>query len=138
MCKAPWGGRYRKGAVIMKKLILSVAAASLLSATAAFAADMPIKAKPAEPTSPWDWAFGGALMSDYNFRGISQSNRGPSVTAYSEARYNVSSNWQLYAGSQYWAVTLPTNPTCECDYYGGIRPTLGAFAFDFEIGRAHV
>ncbi len=81
--------------------------------------------------SPWDWAFGGALMSDYNFRGISQSNKGPSVTAYSETRYNVNSNWQLYAGEQYWAVTLPTNPTCECDLYGGIRPTFGPLALDF-------
>jgi hypothetical protein len=70
-------------------------------------------------------------MSDYNFRGISQSNRGPSVTAYSETRYNVNSNWQLYAGTQYWAVTLPTNPTCECDLFAGIRPTLGPVAFDF-------
>ena len=86
----------------------------------------------AEP-SPWDWAFGGALMSDYNFRGISQSNRGPSGTAYSETRYNVNSNWQLYAGQQYWAVTLPTNPTCECDLYGGIRPTVGPLAFDFGV-----
>ncbi len=116
----------------MKKLVFSVMAAAILSATPVLAADMPVKAPKvvAEP-SPWDWAFGGALMSDYNFRGISQSNRGPSGTAYSETRYNVNSNWQLYAGEQYWAVTLPTNPTCECDLYGGIRPTVGPLAFDF-------
>ena len=63
-------------------------------------------------------------MSDYNFRGISQSNRGPSVTAYSETRYTVNPNFQFYAGSQYWAVTLPTSPTAEVDLYGGIRPTI--------------
>jgi uncharacterized protein (TIGR02001 family) len=115
----------------MKKLVVSVVAASLLSATASFAADMPWKAKAPEPYNPWDWAFGGALLSDYNFRGISQSNRGPSVTAYSETRYNANANLQYYVGSQYWAVTLPTDPTCECDLYGGVRPTIGAFAFDF-------
>jgi uncharacterized protein (TIGR02001 family) len=119
----------------MKKLVLAAAAATVLCTTSGLAADLKpvLKAPPAvEATpSPWDWAFGGALMSDYNFRGISQSNRGPSVTAYSETRYNVNSNWQLYAGSQYWAVTLPTNPTCECDLYGGIRPTFGPVAFDF-------
>jgi opacity protein-like surface antigen len=116
----------------MKKVLLSVVAATLC-ATSALAADLKpvLKAPPPPPPSPWDVAFGAALMSDYNFRGISQSNRGPSVTAYSETRYNVNSNFQLYAGSQYWAVTLPTNPTCECDLYAGIRPTLGAFAFDF-------
>jgi uncharacterized protein (TIGR02001 family) len=115
----------------MKKFVLSVAAA-ILSVTPVLAADMPVKAPKVVPEpSPWDWAFGAALMSDYNFRGISQSNKGPSVTAYSETRYNVNSNWQLYAGQQYWAVTLPTNPTCECDIYAGIRPTVGPLAFDF-------
>src|SRR5436190_16156717 len=44
-------------------------------------------------------AFGGALLSDYNFRGISQSNRGPSGTVYSETRFNATSNFQLYFGS---------------------------------------
>jgi len=104
----------------------------VLSATSAFAADMPVKAKmmPAPESSPWDGAFGGALMTDYNFRGISQSNRGESVTAYSETRYNATSNMQLYFGQQYWAVTLPTNPTCECDIYAGIRPTVGPLSFD--------
>jgi Bacterial protein of unknown function (Gcw_chp) len=115
----------------MKKIVLSAIAAAVLSATSAFAADMPVKAKaPPPPPSPWDWAFGGALLTDYNFRGISQSNRGPSGTVYSETRYNVNTDWQLYAGQQYWAVTLPTNPTCECDLYGGIRPTFGSLSLD--------
>src|SRR4051812_12437196 len=119
----------------MKKLMFAMAAAAILGTTPGLAADLrPVMkapyAQPA-PTSPWDIAFGGAVMTDYNFRGISQSNRGESVTAYSETRYSVNPNWQLYAGTQYWAVTLPTNPTCECDLYAGIRPTFGAFAFDF-------
>jgi len=123
---------------MMKKILLSVLAAAALSATSAAAADlkMPVKAPamPAEPASPWEWAFGGATFfgSDgYNFRGISQSNRGPSATVYSETRFKPNSNFELYFGSQYWAVTLPTNPTCECDIYGGIRPTFGPIVFDF-------
>lgn len=116
----------------MKKFVMSVAAATTLCSGAALAADMPVKARPAPVVvaSPWDWAFGAALMSDYNFRGISQSNRGPSVTAYSETRYNVNSSFQLYLASQYWAVTLPTNPTAEVDIYGGFRVTQGPFALD--------
>lgn len=116
----------------MKKIVLSALAASVLSLSSAFAADMPLKAikAPPAPESPWDWAFGGAILSDYNFRGISQSNRGPSGTVYSETRYNINKDWQLYAGQQYWAVTLPTNPTCECDLYAGIRPTFGPLTLD--------
>ena len=116
----------------MKKFLMSAVAAVTMCGTAAIAADMPVKApRPAPaPVSPWDWAFGGALMSDYNFRGISQSNRGPSVTAYSETRYNVNSSVQFYLAGQYWAVTLPTNPTAEVDTFGGVRFTAGSFGLD--------
>lgn len=116
----------------MKKLMMSAVAAATMCSGAAIAADMPMKARPAPVAvvSPWDWAFGGALMSDYNFRGISQSNRGPSVTAYSETRYNVNPSFQLYLASQYWAVTLPTNPTAEVDIFGGFRATFGSFTMD--------
>ena len=116
----------------MNKLIVSIAAGLLGMGTAAMAADMPVKApRKAAEVSPWDIAFGGALMSDYNFRGISQSDRGPSTTAYVETRYTVNPSLQLYAGSQYWAVDLPTSPSCECDFYAGFRPTVGPLAFDF-------
>src|SRR5262245_30311245 len=116
----------------MKKLVMSAVAAATMYSGAAIAADMPVKARPAPVAvaSPWDWAFGGALMSDYNFRGISQSNRGPSVTAYSETRYNVNPSFQLYLLSQYWAVTLPPNPTAEVDIYGGFRVTQGPVVLD--------
>jgi hypothetical protein len=116
----------------MNKLMVSIAAGLLGMATSAMAADMPVKApKKAAEVSPWDIAFGGALMSDYNFRGISQSDRGPSATAYIETRYNVNPSLQFYAGSQYWAVDLPTSTSCECDFYAGFRPTVGPLAFDF-------
>ena len=98
----------------MKKVALSMVAAAMLSATSAVAADLrPVLKAPPPAPSPWDIAFGGALMSDYNFRGISQSQRGSSVTAYVETRYNVNPSLQLYVGSQYWGVDLPTNPSCE-------------------------
>lgn len=117
----------------MKTYLMAAVAAATLCSSSVLAADlMPVKARPAPaPASPWDVAFGGALLSDYNFRGISQSDRGASVTAYMETRYNVSPSLQIYAGSQYWAVDLATDTSCECDFYGGIRPTIGPFAFDF-------
>jgi uncharacterized protein (TIGR02001 family) len=116
----------------MNKLLLSTAMALLASVGVASAADLPMKAPPAPvaATPMWDVAFGGALMTDYNFRGISQSDRRPSLTAYIEPRYNWSSAVQLYVGVQGWATKLPTQPTGEFDLYGGIRITLGAFAFD--------
>src|SRR5262249_60821633 len=90
-----------KGADSMKKVVLSLVAALAASAAApAFAADMPAKAPAAAPAaapSPWDIAFGAAIMNDYIFRGVTQANHRPPVAAYFEPRDKVNSNWQLSA-----------------------------------------
>ncbi len=84
----------------MKKFVSSVVAAVAVAAVAApvFAADMPVKAKPVAPAaapSPWDLAFGSAIMTDYVFRGVTQSAHQPSVAAYFEPRYNITPDLQL-------------------------------------------
>ena len=119
----------------MKKVVLSLAAAIAISAAApAFAADMPAKAPtvaPAPPPSPWDIAFGAAIMNDYIFRGVTQSGHKPSVAAYFEPRYNIAPNWQLYAGISGESIKFANNAAAEIDFYGGVRPTFGPLAFDF-------
>ena len=119
----------------MKKVVLSLAAALAVSAAApAFAADMPAKAPkvaPAPPPSPWDIAFGAAIMNDYIFRGVTQSGHKPSVAAYFEPRYNINANWQLYAGIAGESIKFANNAAAEIDFYGGVRPTFGPLAFDF-------
>lgn len=116
----------------MKKIALTALAAIALS-TSANAADlkMPAKAAPVAVVSPWDVAFGGALMSDYVWRGITQSNHKPSVTAYVEARYNSNANLQWYAGVSGESIDFPNRAAAEIDLYGGVRPTFGALALDF-------
>ena len=116
----------------MSKLLLAAAAVAV-SATAGLAADLPGKKAVAAPVivSPWDFAIGAALRSDYIFRGISQSDRAPGVTAYGELRYNMNDWLQAYAGISGSSVKLPTRPSMELDIYGGIRPTFGALALDF-------
>ena len=119
----------------MKKVVLSVVAALAVSAAfPAFAADLPAKAPkvaPAPPPSPWDIAFGAAIMNDYIFRGVTQSGHKPSVAAYFEPRYNVTSNVQLYAGLSGESIKFANNAAAEIDFYGGVRPTFGPVAFDF-------
>jgi uncharacterized protein (TIGR02001 family) len=120
----------------MKKSIL-VAAALAIGAGSAIAADLPAKmytkAPPVVAFDPWDIAFGSAIMSDYLFRGITQSNHKPSVTAYFEPRYNVTKDLQLYVGSSFESISFPNRAAAEVDIYGGVRPTFGAFAFDFGV-----
>src|SRR5207244_7047043 len=65
--------------IVMKKLALLATALAMVSGSA-FAADMAVKAVKAPPPAafdPWDLAFGSAIMNDYIFRGITQSNHNP-------------------------------------------------------------
>lgn len=120
----------------MRKLIIAalVGAASMTTAVAADLGRNVTKAPPAPPpASPFDIAFGAAIMSDYNFRGISQSNRKPAVTAYFEPRYNINDNFQLYAGVGGYSIEFPNNAAAEIDIYAGVRPTFGKLALDFGV-----
>jgi uncharacterized protein (TIGR02001 family) len=102
----------------------------------AFAADVMVPKKaapvaaPAPATPVFDVAFGGAIMNDYVFRGITQSNHKPSVAAYIEPRYNINPNLQLYAGLAGESINFPNTAAAEIDFYGGIRPTFGPVVFD--------
>src|SRR5215468_9599848 len=87
--------------------------------------------KKAQMWTPWDIEFGAAIMSDYRFRGITQSNHALSVATYAEARYNFNDSLQGYVGLSGESVSLPNRPPGEIDFYGGIRPTFGRLALDF-------
>jgi hypothetical protein len=119
--------------IVMKKLALLATALAMVSGSA-LAADMAtkaVKAPPPAPFDPWDVAFGSAIMNDYIFRGVTQSNHKPSVAAYFEPRYNVTKDVQLYAGMSAESISFPNRAAAEVDFYAGIRPTVGMFAFDF-------
>src|SRR5271169_3716142 len=111
--------------LLMKKMVL--AAAMLAMAGSAYAADMPVKAvkaPPPAPFDPWDVAFGSAIMNDYIFRGVTQSNHQPSVAVYVEPRYNITKDLQLYTGVSSESISFANRAAAEVDIYGGIRPTF--------------
>jgi uncharacterized protein (TIGR02001 family) len=117
----------------MKKLVVTSLAALAFSTGVALAADMPVKAVAAPPPSPWDYAAGAGVVSDYLFRGVTQSNHKPSFSAYFEPRYNVTPSLQLYAGIGYETIRFANDANSEIDFYGGIRPTLGKWALDIGV-----
>jgi uncharacterized protein (TIGR02001 family) len=115
----------------MKKVVLSIVAAVAL-ATPALAADLKMLTKaPPPPPSPWDLAFGDAIMTDYMWRGITQSAHRGSVATYFEPRYNVNDSLQLYVGLSGESIDFPNHAAAEIDFYGGFRPTFGKLALDF-------
>src|SRR5580658_11251900 len=122
-----------KKGLAMKRVAYSLVLAASLASSSVMAADMAVKAPPAAapPPSPWDVAITAALMTDYNFRGISQSNHKPSTQAGFELRYNWNSNWQSYGGISGESINFPNNAAAEVDFYGGIRPTFDKLALDF-------
>src|SRR6202044_576414 len=109
---------------LMKTLV--IVAAFLAVPGLVLAADLPVKAAKAPAFDPWDIAFGGAIMSDYVFRGITQSNHQPSVAAYFEPRYNVNKDVQLYVGTSVESISFANHAAAEVDVYGGSRPALSA------------
>jgi Bacterial protein of unknown function (Gcw_chp) len=118
----------------MRKFVCAAMLAVACSSVAAWGADKSGTTKtpdPAPAASPWDFAFGSALMSDYNFRGITQSNHKPSVAAYFEPRYNITDTLQAYVGVSGESISFPNRAAAEIDFYGGIRPTYGKLALDF-------
>ncbi len=114
--------------------ILGAGAFALALYGQALAADMPVKAAPAPATPDWDIAFGGGIASDYIFRGITQSNHGASGTAYFEPHYK-----EFYLGVAGSGIDFVSScgtfclnsPSAEVDLYGGWRPTVGKWSFDF-------
>jgi uncharacterized protein (TIGR02001 family) len=116
----------------MKRVAYSLAVLASLTASSAFAADMAVKAPPAAPPPTlWDVVVTTALMSDYNFRGITQSDHKPSVQGGFELRYNWTPALQSYIGASGESIDFPNNAAAEIDFYGGIRPTFDKLALDF-------
>jgi len=116
----------------MKKFAPSLLIAVSLATTSALAADMAVKAPPPPPApSPWDVVVTAALMSDYNFRGITQSDHKPSTQGGFEVRYNSSSSLQWYTGVSGESIDFPNQAAAEIDFYGGVRPTFDKLALDF-------
>ena len=119
----------------MKRVALSLVLVAGMAASSAMAADMATKAAPAAapPPSPWDVAISAALMTDYNFRGITQSAHNASTQAGFELRYTQSPMWQYYAGISGESIDFPNHAAAEIDLYGGVRPTFDKLALDFGI-----
>ena len=77
------------------------------------------------------------VISDYNFRSITQSNHKPSVAAYFEPRYNINANLRAYVGVGAEGISFPNRAAGEVDFYGGIRPTFGKIALDFGFWESY-
>lgn len=107
------------------KTLLGVAAGALIAGNAS-AADLAAPEPMVEAAVPslFDVAFGVAGVTDYRFRGITQSKKDPAVQGYVELQ----TDW-IYAGVWASSVNFPTrfgltDPSAEIDFYAGFRHTF--------------
>jgi hypothetical protein len=81
--------------------------------------------------SRWHIGIDATIMSDYNFRGITQSNHRPLGTSYFEPRYSLNNSLQAYLGLSGETISYPNRAPSEIDFYGDIRCTFANLALDF-------
>jgi uncharacterized protein (TIGR02001 family) len=118
---------------LFRSSILGLSLAAGISG--AQASDLPSKKGappvPVVPSITWfDIAFNVKAQTDYNFRGISQTDRKPGIGGGAELQIY---NNLFYVGVYGSSVDLATRPDAEIDFYGGIRPKFGDLAFDLGV-----
>ncbi|KPF71258.1 hypothetical protein IP69_07880 [Bosea sp. AAP35] len=83
------------------------------------------------PSITWiDAAISIKGVTDYNFRGISQTDRKPAIQGGVELQFYDN---LFYVGVWGSNVDLATNPPAEIDFTAGIRPKFGPVSFDFGV-----
>lgn len=103
----------------MKPVHLTCAAALALAARGGAAM--------AEDASAPTVAFNVGAVSDYVFRGVSQTGAyDPAIQGGADATWK-----SLYAGVWASNVKFGDGTDAEVDLYGGVRPSAGGFSFDF-------
>lgn len=107
------------------KTVGAAGAALIAWVAPALASDM----TPPPEGRTFEWSVNAAITSDYMFRGFSQTDNDPAISAGADFSYGI-----LYAG--FWASNVDESisvDNIEIDYYAGIKPVLGPATFDFGI-----
>ncbi|WGM32592.1 TorF family putative porin [Brevundimonas sp. NIBR11] len=83
----------------------------------------------AQTTGP-QWSFNAAATSDYVFRGVSQTEEDPAISAGADV-----TTGQFYAGAWASNVAFPGDgdTDAEADLYGGFRPEVSGWSLDLGV-----
>ncbi len=98
------------------KIALAAAAATVALSGAAMAEELKL-------------SYNVGVVSDYVFRGVSQTQEDPAIQGGVDATYGIG-----YAGV--WASNVDfgaDDPSAEIDLYAGVRPTLGDTSLDLGV-----
>jgi len=110
----------------MKKIVTALVLTGMVGAPGVVMAE--------EPASPHTLTANVALVSDYVFRGVSQTQNGPAIQGGVD--YSHSSGFYLgtWASNVAWVSTgFENNNSMEIDFYGGFKGTV-ADDFGYDVG----
>jgi uncharacterized protein (TIGR02001 family) len=119
--------------VFMKKIASPILFALTLGAAVSAMAQTAAPAAPAEPESSLAFNVGG--VSEYRYRGISQSRLNPAMQGGFD--YTDKSGFYVgaWASSIQWIKDAGGNANVELDFYGGYKGAVGDVAYDLGYLR---
>jgi uncharacterized protein (TIGR02001 family) len=121
-----------KGKIMRKSLLLVAVLGTLATSTAVMAEEA---ATPAAATPTWTFPSSVSVVSDYIWRGQSQTWGNPAVQAGIEADH-VSGAYVGFWGSNVSSNWLP-NASVEMDFSAGFRNTI-ATDFKYDVGGVYI
>ena len=110
------------------KLKLTVLASTLIASGAAVA-------QTAAPQPDYSYSFNVGAVTDYRYRGISQSRLKPALQAGADFSHKSGFYLGTWASSIRWIDDAGGDADVEVDIYGGYKTTFGAFGVDVGVLR---
>lgn len=109
----------------MQHQLVAAAALALLSSGTAMA-----QARTQAPEPEYSYSFNAGAVSDYRYRGISQSRLRPAIQGGADFSHRSGFYIGTWASSIRWVEDAGGDADVEVDVYGGYKTTLGAFGVD--------
>jgi uncharacterized protein (TIGR02001 family) len=114
----------------VKKLELVVLLSSLAASGAAVA-----QTTPAAPTPDYSFAFNVGAVTDYRYRGISQTRNDPAIQGGIDFTHKSGFYLGTWGSTIKWIKDAGGDAPIEIDIYGGYKFTGGPVGFDFGVLR---
>src|SRR6478736_2645488 len=122
---------HQEHSVELKKTQTLVLAALALSG-AAFA-QTPAPAAPAAPEPDYTWSFNVGGVTEYRYRGLSQSGMKPALQGGADFAHKSGFYLGTWGSTIKWIKDAGGDAPVEIDIYGGYKGTAGDFGYDVGV-----
>ncbi|MBE7367682.1 TorF family putative porin [Ramlibacter pallidus] len=114
----------------MQRKLVALAAIALLSSGGVMA-----QARTSAPEPEYTYSFNVGAVTDYRYRGISQSRLRPAIQGGADFSHKSGFYIGTWASSIRWIEDAGGDASVEVDVYGGYKTTFGDFGMDVGVLR---